>query len=198
MRLLITLLFSLALCGLARGETFTEKNTRLHFPERIGAWHRIKVTQFPAKQLGVEIGYQAKDGAIAAFYVYNDGVTRIPTGAENAVVKKEFQNTQAELVATLKSHFDAVSKFVESAPTVTPKGKKASLVAAAYQFAEKRGRHHLTWLLLTGYRNQFLKLRYTHSFENQKADFDRGQVELKQLITGFLDQNEENKNGFWM
>ena len=189
----------LALFLPAGAATFTEPSTNLHFPDAIGAWQRKKVMQFPDKKLGVEINYQNRDGSVAAFFVYNDGIARIPTGAENGVVKKEFATVQSEMLGTITNRFAEVGKLLESAPKVKGPGKNATLLVAAYQFREKpKGRHHLSWLLITGYKNQFLKLRYTHSYERPNIDFERGQVDLKQLITGFLDKNAENKNAFWM
>lgn len=198
MRQFLALFFCLLLADAASAATFTEATTNLHFPETIGAWQRLNMIHFPEKKLGVEIDYQNRDGAIAAFYVYDAGLSRIPTGAENSVVKKEFEKVQKEMLATVTARFTEVSKLLESHPTVKGPGKNATLSVAAYQFREKpKGRHHLSWILITGYKNQFLKLRYTHSFDRGKSDFDRGQVDLKQLVTGFLDRNKDNTEAFW-
>jgi hypothetical protein len=198
-RIGLVFIFQLALILQAGAATFNEKTTNLQLPDAIGAWQRRNVIRFPDKQLGVEIDYQNRDGAIAAFYVYNRGLARIPTGAENSAVKKEFGTVQQEMLAIVTSRFTEVSKLLESHPTIKGTGKKATLSVAAYQFREKpKGRRHLSWLLISGYKNQFLKLRYTHSFDRGKPDFDRGQVDLKQLVTGFLDKNADNIGAFWM
>jgi len=191
---LVCLLFSS--CTIARAGTFTDQATNLHFPDAIGEWHKTRVTQFPEKHLGVEIDYQGRGGAIASFYVYSGGASKISTGAENGMVKGEFAVAQREQVASMQSRFGNVSKILESNPDVTHQGKRATMLATAYKFTSKRD--WLSWILLTGYRNRFLKLYYTHPFGNPKTDIPRGQQELRDLVLGFLNRNHDNTDAFWM
>ena len=122
------------------------------------------MTQFPQTQLGVGIDYTGPNGAIASFFVYARGIARIPTGAETAPVKQEFAKSQDELTSALQGRFGNVQKLLESTPDVTNKGRKATLLASAYQFSDPvpNGHRRRSWVLLTGFNAHFLKLRYTH------------------------------------
>ena len=192
----IALILLLLSCAAASARTFTDKATNLHFPDVIGEWQKTKVTQFPAKELGVEVDYKNQADAIASFYIYTAGVSKIPTGAENSVVRAQFTETQREMISYIQNRFKNVSKVLESTPDVTHEGKRATLLATAYKFSGDR--NWLSWALLTGYRNRFLKLRYTQPFDSPEADIPRGQRELRNLIVGFLGKNEDNTEAFWM
>jgi hypothetical protein len=50
--------------------------------------------------------------------------------------------------------------------------------------------------LLTGYRNRFLKLRFTLPADFEKNP-ERGQSELKQLIGALLEANKQHAAAFW-
>jgi len=184
-------------CSVAQAGTFTHAPTNLHFPDRLAKWKKVKVTQFPQKHLGVEIDYSGPGDAIASFYIYTGGVGSIPTGAQNAAVKREFVKTQDEMASAMQSRFRNVQKFMESTPDVTNKGRKATLLAAAYQFHDPTpgGHRRLSWVLLTGFKHHFLKLRYTHLYDK---DTDTGQEALRDLVMSFLAANEDNAASFWM
>ena len=184
-------------CSVAQAGTFTHSQTNLHFPDRLAKWKKTKVTQFPQKQLGVAINYSGPGDAIASFYVYTGGVAKIPTGAQNAAVKREFAKTQDEMASAMQSRFRNVQKFMESTPDVINNGRKATLVAAAFQFHDPApgGHRRLSWVLLTGFKNHFLKLRYTHLYDK---DTDTGQQALRDLIMSFLAANQDNAGSFWM
>ena len=51
-----------------------------------------------------------------------------------------------------------------------------------------------TWLLMTGYKNKFLKLLFTHP----GADPEKSQSELRDLIVGFLEANSGQTGNFFI
>ena len=182
--------------GVAKGGTFTEKATNLHFPDAIGEWKKTALIQFPDKKLGVEINYKNRGDAIASFVVYSGGISKIPTGAENPVVQGQFAADVRGSMSYVQSRFKDVSKVLDSNPDVNYQGKRATLLATAFQFSGDR--KWLQWMLTTGYRNRFLKLIYTQPFNNMKTDIPEGQKQLRNLILGFLDKNQDNTEAFWI
>jgi len=189
------ILILLACCAMARAGTFTDKSTNLHFPDRIGEWRKTMVNQFPDKKLGVEINYKSRVDAIASFVVYSGGIAKIPTGAENGVVRAQFAEDVRSSMAYVQNRFKDVSRVLDSNPDVNFHGKRATLLATAFQFSGDK--KWLQFLLMTGYKNRFLKLIYTQPFNNPKTDIPEGQKNLRDLILSWLDKNDENRDAFW-
>ena len=185
----------LAACATAHAGTFTDKPTNLHFPDQIGEWRKTMVNQFPDKKLGVEINYKSRGDAIASFVVYSGVVSKIPTGAENSIVQAQFAEDVRSSMAYVQNRFKDVSRVLDSKPDVNFRGKRATLLATAFQFSGDK--KWLQFLLMTGYKNRFLKLIYTQPFNNPKTDIPGGQKKLRGLIVTWLDKNEENKDAFW-
>jgi len=189
------LLFIYLFFSIAKAATFTHEETNLHFPECLSSWKQTKVTKFPEKNLGVEIDYSGPNKAVASFYVYMGGIDKIPTGSENAVVQKEFSNLQKQVEGALKTKFQDVSKLLESSPEISSEQQKATLSVAAFQFSNN-GHRWLSWVLITGYKSHFLKLRYTQCFDKD-GDIELGQKMLKDIVTAFIDKNDDNAEAFW-
>jgi len=185
----------LGCCAIAHAGTFTDKATNLHFPDQIGEWKKTMVTQFPDRKFGVEINYKSRGDAIASLVVYSGGISKIPTGAENTVVQAQFAADIQGSMAVVQNRFKDVSKVLDSKPDVNYHGKRATLLATAFQFSGDK--KWLQFQLLTGYKNRFLKLIYTQPFNNPKTDIPEGQKKLRDLIVAWLDKNEENRNAFW-
>jgi hypothetical protein len=185
----------LACCAVAHAGTFTDKATNLHFPDQIGEWRKTIVHQFPDQKLGVEINYKSRGDAIASFVVHSGGIPKIPTGAENSVVQTAFAVDARGAMEYVQGRFKDVSKVLDSKPDVNYNGKRATLLATAFQFSGDK--KWLQFLLMTGYKNRFLKLIYTQPFNNPKTDIPEGQKKLRNLILLWLDKNEDNKDAFW-
>jgi hypothetical protein len=185
----------LACCVTGRAGTFTDKSTNLHFPDQVGDWKKTQVIRYPDRNAGIEINYKSRGDVIASFVVYSGGVSKIPTGAENGVVQTQFAKDAQGSMAYVQTRFKDVSKILDSNPSVDAQGKRATLLATAFQFSGNK--KWLQFLLMTGYKNRFLKLIYTQPFNNPKTDIPEGQKKLRDLIVTWLDKNEENKDAFW-
>jgi hypothetical protein len=185
----------LACCTAAHAATLTDKDTNLHFPDQIGEWKKTNVLRFPDPKMGVEVNYKTRGDAIASFVVYSGGISKIPTGAENSIVQTQFAKDAQSSMAYVQNRFKDVSKILDSNPDVNFHGKRATLSATAFQFSGDK--KWLQFLLMTGYKNRFLKLIYTQPFNNPKTDIPEGQQKLRDLIVKWLDKNDENRDGFW-
>jgi hypothetical protein len=185
----------LTCCVTAHAGTFTDKATNLHFPDQIGEWKKTMVNRFPDPNMGVEINYKSHGDAIASFVVHTGGIPKIPTGAENDVVRTAFGVDARGAMEYVQSRFKDVSKVLDSTPDVNYHGKRATLLATAFQFSGDK--KWLQFLLMTGYKNHFLKLIYTQPFNNPTTDIPEGQKRLRDLIFAWLDKNDENRDAFW-
>lgn len=184
----------------ASAGTYTDPATKLRFPDTLGGWRKTDVKNYSEPGLGTSVSYQNRFLGFATVYIYNKGVKKIPTGAANDVVREEFAVVQQEIAAAYANEkYENVKKLLEAAPEVKKDGnKKATVLAAAYRYSdpEERPPQRVSFALLTGYRNRFLKLRYTLPADSEKTP-ERGQTELRQIITAFLEANKQNSSGFW-
>ena len=195
----LTLILSLATVSVAQGGTYTEPSTKLRFPDRLGAWKKMDVTSFPQKELGVSISYQHPVAGSAHVYIYSKGLRKIPTGGANAIVRKEFAAVEQEIQGTTAQFgYQNVKKLLEATPEIKHDGKIATLLAVAYSFEEPNARppNRISYALLTGYRNRFVKLRFTLPGDFEKTP-ERGLSELKDLVFAFVEANQSNAAGFW-
>jgi hypothetical protein len=189
------ILILLACCITAHAGTLTDKDTNLHFPDQIGEWKRTDVLRFQDRNAGVEINYKSLGAAIASFVIYSGGISKIPTGAENSVVERQFAIDAQGSMAYVQNRAKDVSKVLDSKPDISFHGKRATLLVTAFQFSGDK--KWLQFLLMTGYKNRFLKLIYTQPFNNIKTDVPEGQKKLRDLILNWLDKNDENRDAFW-
>ena len=183
----------------ATAATYTDKATKLRFPDNLGSWEKKDVHHFDDPALGTSIGYRHPLTGVASFYIYNKGVKKIPAGGRNDVVRREFASVLDEIEATYSGEkYEHLKKIMDAVPEVRNNGKMATLLASVYSFSvrEEHPPQRLSYVLLTGYRNRFLKLRFTLPADFEKTP-ERGQEELKQLVTALLLANKQHAAAFW-
>ena len=198
-RLLAFFLLGALSCASASAATYTDKATGLRFPDNLGPWKKTDVHQYPERGLGTSITYEHPLSGVVTLYIYDKGMKKIPTGGKSDVVRREFELVEQELETVYSDgKYEKLQKVLEAAPEVTSGDKAATLLASVYSYSNpaEHPPQRMTFALLTGYRNRFLKLRYTLPADVEKTP-DRGQNELKQLITAFLKQNQKNAAAFW-
>jgi hypothetical protein len=173
--------------------------TNLSFPPQLGAFHRTLVRQYPDPRIGVQISYTLRDFAKADLFIYDLGLTKIPTGIESDEVKEAFSQAENELrqFASVPPYKNPQRSMVAT-PTIEHRGRKSKLLVTMYTLtAEREDGSNLTlasWIILTGYKNKFLKLRYTHPF----AQYDQGLKELRDLVLGFVEANPNETQYFFI
>ena len=195
----VLLLVALPMVVLAEGPvaTYTNAQTRLRFPSELGNWVRTAVKVFPEKELGVQVGYARQGFAKADLYIYNGGMTNIPTGVDSKVVQEEFTKTEGHILRLAKmGQYKNVQKILDSTPEITADTGVAKLLVTMYRITipSYQAEPLFSWILLTGYKNHFLKLRYSHNAD----EIEKGQEELKMLIAEFLKANESETEHFFV
>jgi hypothetical protein len=183
----------------ATAGTYTDKATKLRFPDKLGSWEKGEVHHFDEPGAGISIHYRHPLTGIATFYIYDNGLKEIPTGGKSGAVVQEFATVLQQIETTYSGpKYEHLKKIMDAAPEVRSNGKTATLLASVYSFSvrDEHPPQRLSYALLTGYRNRFLKLRFT-----LPADFEtnpeRGQTELKQLVTALLEANRQHAASFW-
>ncbi len=178
-------------------ESYVESATGFVFPAQIAMFHRVAVTEFPDKRMGVVIRYEGRGRAEA--FVYDLGFADIPTGIDSEAAKKAFAQSEAgiERLLTSKPASDG-KKFLESTPVVETECRQAKLLAALYTWtftgSDGRGGPMATFILVTGVKNKIMKLLYTAPAPEPAST----QRDLKELVIGFLEANPKERGSFFV
>ena len=183
----------------ATAETYTDKATELRFPDKLGSWEKGDVHHLDEAGAGTSIHYRHPLTGVATFYIYDNGLKKIPTGGKSDVVMREFASVLQQIETVYSgAEYEHLKKVMDAAPEVRSNGRTATLLASVYSFwvRDKHPPQRLSYALLTGYRNQFLKLRFTLPADVEKNP-ERGQNELKQLVTALLEANKQHAADFW-
>ncbi len=192
---LLTLLASSAGCARHAEKAYRHPETGLTFPSEIGHYRRVSVIRFRDPRLGVRIRYEGPGRADV--FVYDCGFRKIPTGVDGDEFQRAFAQSDRN-IATLTTvpPFKGGTKVLEARPTINVQGRVARLQVAAYASTEVQGDGSeilvQTWLLMTGYRDNFLKLLFTIPGEGLGVS----QPELRMLILGFVDANRRQMEAF--
>jgi hypothetical protein len=191
----------LALSAVAYGQlapdSYLNRDTGLVFPKLIGTYTRGSVHEYQDKRLGVAISYAGE--AKTDVFIYDNGYSDIATGTDSERVRLEFLRVQQELMSEAgKAPFFGPQKILETAPAakIEVRDKVAKVFAAMYFFSMKRRDgtelQFESWILLTGFKGKFLKLR----FSLPKRDPKLSQAELRSFITKFLEANPNEQSNF--
>jgi hypothetical protein len=134
----------------------------IQFPAQIGLFVVRRHNTFGTADLGESISYQAPAvGGFADVYVYNYGLQTIADGVESEAVRQQLAFARQDLERAWPRRFPGAPapRFV-GAKVIRCGGP--ALLEAAYLGAEPAaGMEHDSRVLLTGFRNQFVKLRIT-------------------------------------
>ena len=196
-RLIAGAIFLTALSATAA--TYTDKATKLRFPDKLGSWEKNEVHHFDEPGAGTSIDYRHPLTGGATFYIYTNGLKKIPTGGKSDAVRQEFANVLDQIETYYSgAEYEHLKKVLDAAPEVRSNGRTATLLASVYSFSvrDKHPPQRLSYALLTGYRNRFLKLRFTLPADVEKNP-ERGQTELKQLVVALLEANKQHAAAFW-
>jgi hypothetical protein len=164
----------------AAGKNWTHSSTGITFPDKIGSLTRAEIAEFPHKELGTALRYSGPDGVTADVFIYDMGTSKIPDGPESEVVKEQLQ-LAAKNVASMVQH-GRYASVKEQKEEVVQLGKvetgwnalsKCFVIEVASREWKK------SYLLVTGYRNQFLKIRYTYPLKDEA----RGDELFRQFVS---------------
>ncbi len=202
-RLVHSLALAFAFCGLlsasARAETdnepLVEKKTGLTFPVQLGKFRRTDWHVYPDPRMGIVIRYDGPGRAEA--FVYDLGLGAIATGVDSEAVSDAFARAKADVERLLTAPpATAAKKFAESTPVVENEGRVAKVRVAVYSWTytapDGTGAPMATWVLITGFKNKFLKLLYT----SPSLDPLAAQGDVKELVYDFLEANPKERENF--
>lgn len=141
----------------AAGETLKLGATRLELPLRIGPLLTDgEAHGFGDPRLGV--GYQYDGAGLAlTIYVYDGGIADIPDGGDNIAVCRQFEQSKSEIQSAGYSNVVLKSQQLVrlEPPDATPVAREAVLEL------ERGGHAVISYLWITGFDRNFIKLRFS-------------------------------------
>jgi len=162
-------------------QVFSHKETGINFPAKLGHLELEGVKKYDNKALGVSVRYAGPHLLKADVYVYHMGLRGIPNGIESTIITNHFSQVVEEV-----KNMEETGRYVSVVSVsrgVTSVGAHPNLWPTLYEcftYQQKVGTSEprKSYLLLTGYKGHFVKIRFTYLL--------RQEAEGEALRTEFL------------
>ena len=185
---LLCLLMSFSFAHPLFAETYRHPETGICLPDRLAGLLKLSFNNYEEKRagLGVSVGYGAPD-VTATIYLYNMGMKSIPEGIDASDFRTHFDQVVAEVIGAGQNgpYRDVKILSVEKALLDPGKDGPSALSATFTYVVLHSGKEVLSKLYLMGYKNHFLKIRFTghmeRRIEGEKA-LERFLQELSEII----------------
>ena len=186
-RLLALFLACAPLLGWAQSG-YEHPDTRLAFPPRLAGFEFASVHRHADPRLGVQVSYVLPGLGKADFTLYSYAQKRVPGGIESEQVHSAFRSADRDVYSLYESaQYLELKRVVPLEGILKPVGGKPEFYVAAYTY--RPGRENadrvVSWLLVTGLRNHFFKIRYTHAAD----EAEKGRLALGRLLDAFFEAN---------
>ena len=143
---------------------YRDRPTGLSFPDQLGGMTRGEATEFEKDHpgLGVGILYRSPNPAIYAdIYIYNLGIKSIPTGSNTKEIHDQWKQAEGDIYTLEKQgKYKSVKKLYEASTLLGMDRNAPTALRADFSYASL-GTKKLSYLYLLGYKNNFIKIRFT-------------------------------------
>jgi hypothetical protein len=166
---LIIIMISCLMVAVAHGESPLDKHSGIPLPETLGKFKRTKVIDNESENpgLGTTVYYNTP-GLKATLYIYNMGKKSIADGIDSPFIKDSFEGAKNDVKEAARlGYYKLTSGMSSRSSYLILESKSVPVLAAEFSYQDK-GQEFLSWLYMTGYKNQIIKLRVSHF----KADKD--------------------------
>lgn len=162
---------SLLIAQGALADAYRHAATGITFPDRMATLEKEKqVTDFEEKApgLGIGVGYNGP-GITVTVYLYTMGMKTIPANLKSSILKDHFKQAIGDIVRTGEmGDYSNVKKISEGEVAWGNTGADARSLHASFGYSQS-GRDRMSHLYLLGFRNHFLKVRFTYDREMQET-----------------------------
>jgi hypothetical protein len=167
---------------------YAERHTGLIFPFRIGLLTFLQTEEFPSEGTDVGIKYMCP-GMGLDFYVYNSGLRSIPSNPKAAIVKEMFELAISAIWEQSREGKKSNPVLVRQEVVPLTDGAGAPMARHAYLTFIQNGRQYCSHLYLLGYKNHFVKIRF--SYEDDIKSIGEEQV---RILTKWLSDAIQGSN----
>ncbi|HUS45606.1 MAG TPA: hypothetical protein VM219_06195 [Phycisphaerae bacterium] len=176
-------------------QPYVEPETGIVFPQRLGVLVLQGVQKYEEAGLGISVAYDCSDPirVVVDIYIYDFGRKDIGTGVESEAVKQHFGEVQGHLHAMEeRGRYKTVKKLSEESVSVQVGDKPLALLHAIFEYtnvpapgSDAPERPVKSHILLTGFKDRFLKVRFTYP-QAKKADGDKVFAEFLPILGQML------------
>lgn len=131
---------------------------RVTMPERLGTLEFDRQNAFDDPALGVSVAYQGR-GQTLTIYFYDYGVSGIPDGVDNDVVQEHYEQVKSDVLNS-PSYQQAVFQR-EGRVRIGDSPDALTAMEAEFRIIRQVGQVSSSYLVLTGARGMFIKLRFS-------------------------------------
>ena len=191
---LITKFLALGLAGLLLASSlgwsqeappFQEPKTGVAFPGSLGPLKLMGVKRYQPAGLGLSVGYMAPGPMKADIYLYDADLKNLGTGLGSPQVHSQFGMAKEEIfMMGQRGHYRSVQLLTEDKADLATPAVPLPMLRAVFTYSQAPqsgdGQEipRVSYLLVTAYRDSFLKIRFTFP-ESQK---EQGEQALKQFL----------------
>lgn len=168
----------------AQSLPYREPSTGIVLPRVLGSMQGGSVSTYDRPEMGISVRYSAPGFLKADVYVYDGGMENLGTGIGSADIRPHFKELQDVLsIFEKQGKYKGVKKLGEQETSLVAGGKKIPALLARYEYSEtpREGVDYagkrVSCILLTAYKDNFLKLRFTFPEKDKK----KGDELLKKL-----------------
>jgi hypothetical protein len=173
------------LAGTPTAIAFSEPQTGISLPGNLGPLKYLGVRHYEDRELGVCIRYEGGGLIKADIFIYDLGEKNLGTGLQSPALTRHFDQVKRDLSAMEKiGRYKSLDQVSEQKIAIqTPRGRIPAL-SAIFTYSQTAGPgtaftgQRVSHLILTAYRQSFLKIRFTYP-QNQQ---ERGAMAFKQFI----------------
>ena len=166
-----------------------DPQTGISLPASLGSLKRAGVKKYDQPELGIGYRYEAAPLIKGDIFIYNLGLKNLGTGLNSRDVRPQFDQAKNDISALEKmGRYRGVNKVSEGEiPLGSPPLKIPTLSAVfTYSQAPEPGvvvyaGVRVSHLLLTAYKDYFIKIRFTYP----EKDKSQGEKALQQFLADF-------------
>lgn len=151
-------------------ESYRHAATGITFPDRMATLAKEKqVTNYESKTpgLGISVGYNGS-GITVTVYVYTMGMKTIPANLNSSILKDHFQQATGDIARLVEmDRYSNLNKISEDEVVWGDNGADTRSLHGSFSYSQS-GRDLLSHLYLLGFRNHFIKIRFTYDKEIQE------------------------------
>jgi len=176
----------------AGAEPYRHAPTGIVFPDRLaGLEKKADITDFEPDYpgFGISVGYNGP-GITVTVYLYTLGIKRIPAGPDSSILKEELQHAEGDITTMEeRGSYANVKKISEGKAPLNVNGSGPVALYAYYRYTQN-GESRVSYLYLTGFRNHFLKIRFTYD-KDVRLTAERTRIQFLEEFSRILGAGAE-------
>lgn len=174
---LVVLLGVVARAGVLAAEPLVELQTGIPFPDRLASMTReAELTKYSTRAMGYGVRYNGPDRMKADVYVYDGGFKSLGTGQIGEAVRAHWEECKDAIFTFEKrGRYRAVKHLGDEQITLEAGSHRLPMLHSKFQYSEVRTNedlHRRSHILLTTYKDTYLKIRLTY-FVGNAAEGER-------------------------